>query len=202
MSHSKLVISVSDNPPDRAPRYPGKFNRNNIGGTTMTRDEWLQNHTDIWVMYMKDKPAYKQSYLSVRARVLHSHLSLTLSNLYRGKVEDKKCRKLLQHVEQWLLGVKQDIAEQEQMEEEHAHRDEKGEETRGMVIGERGEDEREKYEREKYERGENKGGKDHIGDEDDEEMDWGSEETCEEWEPESQRKNRTKNEYEVKKNAE
>ena len=68
-----------------------------------------------------------------------------------------------------------------------------------MVIGERGEDESEKYEREKYERGENKGGKDHIGDEDDEEMDWGSEETCEEWEPESQRKNRTKNEYEVKK---
>ena len=85
------------------------------------------------------------------------------------------------------------------MEEEHAHRDKKGEETRGMVIGERGEDEREKYEREKYERGENKGGKDHIGDEDDEEMDWGSEETCEEWKPESQRKNRTKNEYEVKK---
>ena len=100
MSHSKLVISVSDNPPDRPPRYPGKFNWNNIGGTTMTRDEWLQNHTDRWVMYMKDKPVYKQSYLSVRARVLHSHLSLTLSNLYRGKVEDKKCRKLLQDAEQ------------------------------------------------------------------------------------------------------
>ena len=49
------------------------------------------------------------------------------------------------------------------------------------------------------ERGENEGEKDHIGDEDDEEMDWGSKETCEEWEPESQRKNRTKNEYEVKK---
>ena len=59
------------------------------------------------------------------------------------------------------------------MKEEHAHRDEKGEETRGMVIGERGEDEREKYERE-----ENKGVKDHNGDEDDEEMDWGSKETC------------------------
>ena len=154
MSHSKLVISVSDNPPDRAPRYPGKFNRNNIAGTTMTRDEWLQNHTDRWVMYMKDKPAYKQSYLSVRARVLHSHLSLTLSNLYRGKVEDKKCRKLLQDAEQRLLGVEQDRAEQEQMEEEHAHRDEKGDETRGMVIGEMGEDEREKYERERHERGE------------------------------------------------
>ena len=59
MSHSKLVIFVSDNPPDRAPCYPTKFNRNNIEGKTMTRDEWLQNHTDIWVMYMKDKPVYK-----------------------------------------------------------------------------------------------------------------------------------------------
>ena len=88
MSHRKLVISVSDNPPDRAPRYPGKFNRNNIGGTTMTRDEWLQNHTDRWVMYMKDKPAYKQSYLSVRARVLHSHLSLTLSNLGKRRGQE------------------------------------------------------------------------------------------------------------------
>ena len=78
-------------------------------------------------MLLNDKPVYK--HLSVRARVLHSHLSLTLPNLYRGKVEDMKCRKLLHDAKQ--------------MEGEQTGRDKEGEEeTGGMVIceGERGEE--------------------------------------------------------------
>ena len=89
MPHSRSVIriTVADNPPEKAPPYPGKYSRNQKGGATMTRDEWLQEHTDRWVHHMGGKPAYNQTYQSDKALVLHSHLSRILPTLHRGKAD-------------------------------------------------------------------------------------------------------------------
>ena len=102
--HSKPVtrITVADNPEVKAPAYPGKFRRNNEKGSTITKEEWLQEQTDEWLRHMKGKPAYNKTYLSDKALVLLSHLSNTLLVQHRGKVDYPKCRQLVASSEQRL----------------------------------------------------------------------------------------------------
>ena len=87
MSHRipATKITVAENPPEKAPPYPGKYSRNHKDGPTMTSYEWLDKCTDRWVQYMKGKPAYTQSYHSVKDLVLHSHLRRIFPNLHSGK---------------------------------------------------------------------------------------------------------------------
>ena len=101
MPHSKNVIriTVSDNPNEKAPQYPGPgmFRQNNKQGTILSRQEWLKEQTDKWVQHMRVKPAYTKSYLSDKALVLLSHLSNTLITV--GPKSNKEdyglCRELI-----------------------------------------------------------------------------------------------------------
>ena len=99
MSHDKKVIriTVSDNPNEKAPQYPGMFRQNNKQGTILSRQEWLKEQTHKWVQHMSVKPAYTKTYLSDKALVLLSHLSNTLITV--GAKSNKKyyplCKKLI-----------------------------------------------------------------------------------------------------------
>ena len=101
MPHSKFVprIKVKDNP-EKAPEYPGRFSRNNLGGVTISRDKFLQDQTNKWVRHMSDKQEYKKTYMADKALVLLSHLSKTLTKGHRmgGHIRQNNillCRKLI-----------------------------------------------------------------------------------------------------------
>ena len=78
-------ITVADNPKDKAQPYPGRFRRNHKQGVTITKEEWLQEQTHLWVKYMRTKPVYNKTYLSDKAKVLLSYLSRIFPNQHRNK---------------------------------------------------------------------------------------------------------------------
>ena len=98
-----VPLSVSDNPPEKAPPYPGKFCRNNKDGVTMTKEEWLQEQALQWVKFMQEKPAYTNTYLANKARLLLAHFSrcsptkpkMRVTKSYPGKVDNYKCRQVI-----------------------------------------------------------------------------------------------------------
>ena len=98
MPHRKKIIRITsaDNPKVKAPRYPGKFRRNNKHGVTQSKDEWLEQQTDEWLQHMLSKPAYDKTYLSDKALVLELHLR---NSLRPRRLDYPKCRKLLRAAE-------------------------------------------------------------------------------------------------------
>ena len=99
MPHSQPVtrITVHDNPKQKAPKYPGKYCRNNKHGVIQTKDEWLNDQTDQWIKHMLNNPAYKKTYTSDKVLTLLHHLSKSLRS---GTLDYPKCKKLLQSAEQ------------------------------------------------------------------------------------------------------
>ena len=94
MPHSCPVtwITAKDNPKVKAPQYPGKYSRNYKQGVPQTKDEWLEEHTDLWLQHMVNKPAYRKSYTADKAVILLLHLS---KSLRPGTKDYPKCQKLL-----------------------------------------------------------------------------------------------------------
>ena len=64
MPHSKEVqrLLFKDNPPMPAPAYPGRKSRNRPEGSVLTREEFLQQETDQWLIHVKDNPMYKVTF--------------------------------------------------------------------------------------------------------------------------------------------
>ena len=94
MPHSRPVtrIMAKDNPKVKAPQYPGKYSRNYKQGVPQTKDEWLEEHTDLWLQHMVNKPSYRKSYTADKAVILLLHLS---KSLRPGTKDYPKFRKLL-----------------------------------------------------------------------------------------------------------
>ena len=94
MPHSGPVtrITAKDNPKVKAPQYPGKYSRNYKQGDPQTKDEWLEEHTDLWLQHMVNKPAYRKSYTADKAVILLLYLS---KSLRPGTKDYPKCQKLL-----------------------------------------------------------------------------------------------------------
>ena len=93
MPHSRPVtrITAKDNPKVKAPQYPGKYSSNYKQGVPQTKDELLEEHTDLWLQHMVNKPAYRKSYTADKAVILLLHLS---KSLRPGTKDYPKCRKL------------------------------------------------------------------------------------------------------------
>jgi hypothetical protein len=77
----------------------------------MTRMEFLQEMTNEWLLFVKDKPMYDQTFMADKAKCLISHLSR--SNLGgRDKLTHAKCRKLIVHAELRLMEIEDENSEE------------------------------------------------------------------------------------------
>ena len=100
-------IRYTDNPPDPAPPYPGKKSRNHPEGSVLTRHEFLQQHSDQWLQYVKDNALFKTSYFSDKLKCLKHHLRESqtspqgITNWYEVSLE--QCTALLKDSVQRLL---------------------------------------------------------------------------------------------------
>ena len=101
--HSKPVIRLkaTDNPPVPTPPYPGLWHRNNTDGIMISKMEYLQNHTNQWLDYVKNNKSYEETFMADKAKVLILHL--------QGKrksdpnfVTHNQCRQLITRAELWL----------------------------------------------------------------------------------------------------
>ena len=95
-SVSELIIS-SDDPPDPAPPYPGKWGRNNLQGLSISKQEYLDQKTDEWLAYVSSKPSYQVTAMAHKARCLQSHLRATFRK--SDKNASAECRDLIERAE-------------------------------------------------------------------------------------------------------
>ena len=103
MPHSKEVqrLLFKDNPPMPAPAYPGRKSRNRPGGSVFTREEFLQQETDQWLIYVKDNPMYNKTFMADKAKCLIYHLRK--SNSIRQGLTVAHCHSFINNSEQRLL---------------------------------------------------------------------------------------------------
>ena len=80
-----LEIKLEDGPPDPAVRYPGKYGRNNKGGSLLTRDQFKEQAARRWVEYFGDSEKYANSRLSVKAKYLSHHLRALKVNVQEAR---------------------------------------------------------------------------------------------------------------------
>ena len=59
---------------DRAPKYPGKWTRNNKSGSTLSRCEYLESEANKWVDKVKDLDKYNTTSTTVKTHLLREHL--------------------------------------------------------------------------------------------------------------------------------
>ena len=83
LTMSARELTIKDNLTRLSP-YPGKFNRSNKQGVTMSREEWWQEQTIQWVLQMKIKPAYSHTRMGNKARLLLPLLKDNKKNVRRG----------------------------------------------------------------------------------------------------------------------
>ena len=143
MPHRKPVtrITAKDNPEEKAPRYPGKFRRNNEQGVIYTKDEWLEIQTDLWLQHMVKNPAFEKTYTADKALTLQYHLS---KSLLPGSQDYPKCRKLLLKSEQKLQSTEkqQDDQQPENKQNQQNEEEEQGHESEGGNMSYDGVEER------------------------------------------------------------
>ena len=111
MPHSQKVIrlKVTDNPPESAPKYPGKWSRKNENGILQTKMEFLQGVTNQWLDYVKDNPVYDQTYTADKAKVLICHLKGQAQG--PNKVTHSQCKQLVTTAELRLQKLEHPLAE-------------------------------------------------------------------------------------------
>ena len=95
----RVKLTGADNPPEKAPKYPGRWSRNNKSGLAISREEYLQQKTDEWFEYVKENPAYRLTAMAHKALSLYSHLRLSFSKRKRSKVDQDECRMFLENTE-------------------------------------------------------------------------------------------------------
>ena len=135
-------ISQGDCPEFQAASYPGKFSRNNKGGSKLSRAEYKEEQVREWVAHFDDNPKYDNTSLAHKVRYLIQHLALL-------KVKSKEARAILVKVEseseKELLpeeanvrdqGEEQVNEEEDDQEEEEEEDDQKEEQEEGGGLGE------------------------------------------------------------------
>ena len=90
-------LRCSDNPPDPAPSYPGKWGRNNLRGLTISKQEYLDQKTDEWLAYVGSKPSYQVTKMANKALCLRSHLKASFKKGDKGA--SAQCRELIERAE-------------------------------------------------------------------------------------------------------
>ena len=118
MPHSKEVqrLLFKDNPPMPAPAYPGRKSRNRPGGSVLTREEFLQQETDQWLIYVMNNPLYNTTFIADKAKCLIFHLQK--SNSRRQGLTVAHCRSFIKNSEQRLLPLPESFQAQQQEQEE------------------------------------------------------------------------------------
>ena len=101
MPHSKDVkrLMYSENPPEPAPAYPGRWSRNNTSGSTLTWQEFVQEETDQWLKYVIKSPSYSITYMADKIKCLMQHLRFTK----KSKLTQLQLRALIESAESRLL---------------------------------------------------------------------------------------------------
>ena len=92
MPKQKDAIKSEDCPRVQARAYPGKFGRNNPGGTSLTREKYKKKAVQDWVASFKDNEKYENTYLADKTKFLVWHLRSL-------KVNYKEAYKLLVETE-------------------------------------------------------------------------------------------------------
>ena len=114
MPHSQPVtrLKASDNPPEKAPPFPGLWSRDNEQGSTMSKTEFYQDITNQWLEVVKDKPAYSNTYIADKAKVLSLHIQSK-----RDKITHAQCKQFITRSELRLQEL-ESLEEQEQLEKD------------------------------------------------------------------------------------
>ena len=114
-------LRVEHNPPEKAPSYPGKLTQENPNGSMLSRQAYLQEESDQWFLYVKEKLTYRNTSMAHKARCLRHHLSNSHSKKY--KVSQIQCRKFVKSAEYRLTdqeGVEPMESEQDKnLEHDH-----------------------------------------------------------------------------------
>lgn len=74
--------------------YPGHINHNNMGGTLLSKQDWVKFECKIWVDEMKQLETYDISYFSIKVTCLHNWLKKTFP-----KVSWKTLKEILYDLE-------------------------------------------------------------------------------------------------------
>ena len=90
-----LKASHCDLPPPK--KYPGKYGRNNKGGTLMTKEDWIKNEAKVWVARMKNHESYDASYFSSKVDCLLSWLRKQFH-----KITTKETKTILYELEETM----------------------------------------------------------------------------------------------------
>ena len=101
---AKSEIAREDCPENPAIAYPGKYGRNNRGGSVLTREEFKEEAVRNWVDHFDESEKYQNTPLGHKAIYLARHLK-------RFNVDAKEARALIVKVES---AQTREVAEQEQ----------------------------------------------------------------------------------------
>ena len=92
MPNKDHFLKKSDCEIEPAPPYPGKRYRQNPGGSSESRVQWLESESTKWVNNMKNHPKYEATPIAQRSYCLKYHLR-------KLAVASSECRKILIKIE-------------------------------------------------------------------------------------------------------
>ena len=99
-------IEREDCPDWVASSFPGKFHKDNLNGTLMSRQEWKEDQVRRWCEHFNDNPKYENTSLAHKVRYLVRHLK-------KLNVKNGDARALLVKVESEQEGGGEDQMEEE-----------------------------------------------------------------------------------------
>ena len=150
----RVKLTKADSPAEKAPKYPGRWSRNNKNGSEITKEEYLQQKTDEWYEHVRKKPAYSSTAMGNKALSLYVHLRESYSNRKRSKIDQDECRRLLENTEAKVRKMEEteeteegEAPEQERVEEEMEEGD-REQQVEVVVAGDGGVVERDSIEME------------------------------------------------------
>ena len=92
-------LTVADNPEERAPLYPGKWSRNNLNGSALSKNEYLEEKTSEWLDHVKNKEMYTKTSLADKVKVLVLHLGLSSKKGRQGKTTNQQLKDFIASAE-------------------------------------------------------------------------------------------------------
>ena len=84
--NQKLIeISQTDCPQDKAPKYPGWFNRNNPSGSVLSKPEFIKCIVESWVKHFGESEKYENTNLAHKTMYLKDYLSEYVTQRFKSK---------------------------------------------------------------------------------------------------------------------
>ena len=117
-------LTVADNPEERAPLYPGKWSRNNLNGSALSKNEYLEEKTSEWLEHVKNKEMYTKTSLPDKVKVLVLHLGLSSKKGRQGKTTN-------QQLKDFIASAELRLKEKEQSREKEGQGDHEMQEIEG-----------------------------------------------------------------------